>query len=39
VVVDQGVEMHRPSRLYLDVGDIIRVGGRVWPVIEGELSF
>ena len=38
VVVDQGVEMLRPSRLYLDVGDPLRVGGRVVPVIRGELS-
>ena len=38
VVVDQGVEMKRPSRLYLDVGAELRVGGKVQPVLSGELS-
>lgn len=38
VVVDQGVEIKRPSRLYLDVADTIRVGGKVQPVIEGTLE-
>ncbi len=38
VVVDQGVEILRPSRLYLDVGDPLRVGGRVVPVVEGTLT-
>jgi trans-2,3-dihydro-3-hydroxyanthranilate isomerase len=38
VVVDQGVEMKRPSRLYLDVGDEIRVGGKVQLVAEGRLA-
>lgn len=37
VVVDQGVEMKRPSRLYLDLGDPIRVGGKVQLVVEGRL--
>ncbi len=37
IVVDQGVEMKRPSRLYLDVGDEIRVGGKVQLVAEGRL--
>jgi trans-2,3-dihydro-3-hydroxyanthranilate isomerase len=37
IVVDQGVEMKRPSRLYLEVGDEIRVGGRVQLVAEGRL--
>ncbi len=36
--VDQGVEIRRPSRLYLNVGEDIRVGGRVFPVVEGTLS-
>jgi trans-2,3-dihydro-3-hydroxyanthranilate isomerase len=36
-VVDQGVEMRRPSRIYLDVGDTIKVGGKVHRVAEGEL--
>ncbi len=38
VVVDQGVEIKRPSRLYLNVEDTIEVGGKVQPVFEGELS-
>ena len=38
VVVDQGVEMLRPSRLYLDIGPVIRVGGKVQPVLSGEIS-
>ncbi|MCR9278591.1 MAG: PhzF family phenazine biosynthesis protein [Pseudomonadaceae bacterium] len=37
-VVEQGVEMKRPSRLYLDVGDVIRVGGAVQSVVRGELT-
>ena len=35
VVVDQGIQMGRPSRLYLDVGDAIRLGGKVQPVMTG----
>ena len=38
VVVDQGVEINRPSRLYLDVADIIAVGGKVQPVVTGEIT-
>jgi trans-2,3-dihydro-3-hydroxyanthranilate isomerase len=38
VVVDQGVEINRPSRLYLDVADVLRVGGRVQPVLRGEIE-
>ncbi len=38
VVVDQGVEMQRPSRLYLEVGSTLRVGGRVQPILQGELT-
>lgn len=38
VVVDQGVEISRPSRLYLDVRDVLRVGGEVRSVMRGELS-
>ena len=38
VVVDQGVEMNRPSRLYLKVAAQVQVGGRVQPVIRGELQ-
>ena len=37
-VVDQGVEMLRPSRLYLEIGETNRVGGRVQPVATGEFS-
>jgi len=36
-VVDQGVEMGRPSRIYLDVtSDRIRVGGKVHSIITGK---
>jgi len=38
VVVDQGVEMQRPSRLYLEVGDPIRVGGRTRLVATGRFA-
>ncbi len=38
VTVDQGVEIGRPSRLYLRVQDTLQVGGRVQPVIEGTLT-
>ncbi|MGE0622428.1 MAG: PhzF family phenazine biosynthesis protein [Pseudomonadales bacterium] len=38
VVVDQGVEMLRPSRLYLDVGEPIRVGGRSRLVATGTFA-
>lgn len=35
VVVDQGVHMDRPSRLYLDIGESIHVGGKVQRVLHG----
>lgn len=35
VVVDQGVHMGRPSRLYLDIGERIHVGGKVQRVLHG----
>ena len=38
VVVDQGVEIQRPSRLYLDVAEPIRVGGKVHAVLHGSLA-
>jgi len=38
VIVDQGVEINRPSRLYLKVAQTIEVGGKVQPVIRGELT-
>ena len=34
-VVEQGFEIDRPSRLYLDIADRIRVGGKVHPVLTG----
>ena len=39
IVVEQGFEIDRPSRLYLDVADPIRVGGKVRPVLTGTLDF
>lgn len=36
-VVEQGFEIRRPSRLYLQVADTLAVGGRVQPVAEGRL--
>ena len=39
IVVEQGFEIERPSRLYLEVADEIRVGGRVHPVLTGTLNF
>lgn len=36
-VVEQGFEIDRPSRIYLDIGAELSVGGRVWPVLEGRL--
>jgi trans-2,3-dihydro-3-hydroxyanthranilate isomerase len=38
VVVDQGVEINRPSRLYLRIADELQVGGRVQPVLQGQLQ-
>ena len=35
VVVDQGTQMGRPSRLYLEIGEAIRLGGKVQPVMTG----
>ncbi len=37
-VVDQGVEMQRASRLYLEIGETNRVGGKVQPVAQGQFS-
>ncbi len=37
VVVEQGFEIERPSRLYLKADDRILVGGKVEPVLEGHL--
>lgn len=38
VVVDQGVEMKRPSRLYLRVGEDIQVGGKTQLVATGSFD-
>ena len=38
VVVDQGVEMLRPSRLYLNLSEPLQVGGKVQPVLEGVIT-
>ncbi len=38
VVVEQGFEIGRPSRLYLEVEDRLRVGGRVRRVLTGSLE-
>ncbi len=38
VLVDQGVEIGRPSRLYLEVADVLRVGGKVQSVVRGEIA-
>ncbi len=38
VIVDQGVEIGRPSRLYLQVDDELAVGGKVQGVINGSLT-
>jgi trans-2,3-dihydro-3-hydroxyanthranilate isomerase len=37
-VVDQGVEIQRPSRLYLEIGQELAVGGRVFVSAVGELT-
>ncbi|MCY3673320.1 MAG: PhzF family phenazine biosynthesis protein [Alphaproteobacteria bacterium] len=39
IVVEQGFEIGRPSRLYLDVSETIRVGGKVHPVLTGRFDF
>ena len=36
-VVEQGFEIARPSRIYLDIGDVIQVGGKVRSVMTGDL--
>ena len=41
LVVEQGFEVQRPSRIYLDIpptGDACRVGGKVFPVLSGSLA-
>ena len=39
IVVEQGFEIGRPSRLYLDVAETIRVGGKVRPMLTGRFDF
>ena len=39
VVVEQGFEIDRPSRIYLEVGERIRVGGKVRRVLTGTLLY
>lgn len=34
-IVEQGFEIQRPSRIYLDIDNPIRVGGHVRPVLAG----
>jgi trans-2,3-dihydro-3-hydroxyanthranilate isomerase len=36
-IVEQGFEIRRPSRIYLEIGATLAVGGRVQPVAEGRL--
>ncbi len=38
VIVEQGFEIKRPSRLYLDIGTEIAVGGKVQLIAEGALD-
>ena len=37
-IVEQGVEMGRPSRIHLEIGERLAVGGRVQPVATGTLE-
>ena len=37
-IVEQGFQVRRPSRIYLDIGDTLAVGGRVQPVATGRLA-
>ena len=39
IAVEQGFEIGRPSRLYLDVAETIRVGGKVRPVLTCRFDF
>jgi len=36
-IVEQGFEVRRPSRIYLEIGETLEVGGKVRPVGEGTL--
>lgn len=38
IVVEQGFEMGRPSRIYAQLGESLRVGGRVQPFARGTLA-
>jgi trans-2,3-dihydro-3-hydroxyanthranilate isomerase len=37
-IVEQGFEIHRPSRIHLNIGETVAVGGRVQLVAEGRLA-
>lgn len=37
-VLEQGFEIGRPSRIYLEIGASVRVGGKVQAVAEGRLA-
>jgi trans-2,3-dihydro-3-hydroxyanthranilate isomerase len=37
-IVEQGFEIRRPSRIYLDVGTTLAVGGKVQLVADGQLA-
>jgi len=39
VTVEQGFEIGRPSRIYLDIGSQLRVGGRVQAFASGRLHY
>ena len=34
-IVEQGFEIHRPSRIHLDINNPIRIGGHIRPVLTG----
>ncbi len=38
IIVDQGFEIGRPSRIYAELGATLRVGGRVQPFARGTLT-
>lgn len=38
VIVEQGFEIGRPSRIYLEIGPELRIGGRVMPFARGTLA-
>lgn len=38
VIVDQGLEINRPSRIYLRIAETIEVGGKVQLVMKGQFA-